>query len=74
MPALPGDARRQLLELQRLLAADDIAARECFHSLPPGCAASCSGVLARAIDDFDYETAGRLVARLLDEADKEVRT
>jgi response regulator RpfG family c-di-GMP phosphodiesterase len=69
MPDLPGEARMQLRELQRLLAADDIAAREFYHALPPGWVARCGSELGRAIDEFDYEKAGRLITLLLEEPD-----
>jgi len=68
-PQLVGEARARLLELQQLVAADDIEARDYFHSLPAAHADRFGSELGRAIEGFDYETAGVLIAQLLDEPD-----
>jgi CheY-like chemotaxis protein len=62
-------ARARLLELQRLVAADDFDAREYFHSLPLADAGRLGSELGRAIDDFNYARAETLISNLLDEPD-----
>lgn len=67
--ALSAESRARLLELQRLVAEDDMSAREFFQSLPADDIARCGGELGRALDEFNYERAGTLLARLLEERD-----
>jgi len=68
-PELTGAARGQLMELQQLVAADDMAARDYFHSLPAADAERFGAELGRAIEGFDYEKAGVLIAQLLEGPD-----
>jgi CheY-like chemotaxis protein len=62
-----GASREHLLQLQRLVAADDMTAREFFHALPAEDVARFGSALGTSLDDFDYEKAGRLISGLLDQ-------
>ena len=57
----------QLLELQRLVAADDMSARDCFRRLSPSVLGPRHGAIGRLLEDFDYDQAAILIAARLQE-------
>jgi two-component system, sensor histidine kinase and response regulator len=64
-PLVAGRDRLQLLELQRLVEADDFTVREYFRTLPRHVTEPLHAELAAALEAFDHERAGTLLASLL---------
>jgi CheY-like chemotaxis protein len=65
-PMTAGEARAQLLELQRRVGADDLSARSFFLALSPAALGDSHAELKRLLEAFDYEQAGQLLAGLLE--------
>ena len=64
-PPAATDSIGQLRTLQRLVANDDISAKDFYRAMSRTAAGPLDAELGRLLERFDYERAGALLARLL---------